>query len=122
MNNAVKISTTSDGLKKEVETNPVNIAKNAAIDKTASSVIGKAGSQLEGTINKKLITNAGQLRTSAKSMVRLTGHNVTRNVKVTAKGYINATAKTLGNTTKKVSEVYTNGYVDFMNKKIDIKQ
>ena len=121
INNTVQVKTSSEGLKVEIQKNAINVIKNTAIDLTVNKVTGKAGSKVESTINKKLITKAGQLRPTAKTIVKFTGNNVTRKATTTTKKIINKTAQITGKTTTSATKAITKPVKNKIKDKTDIK-
>ena len=99
INNTVKVTTSSTGLKTTVEKNAFNIVKNTAIDIAADKVAGKVGGKLEGALSKVGVTNAGRLSSTSRSVVNALGQNVTRSTTATVKAGLKAattvTAKTV---------------------------
>ena len=112
INNTVKVTTSSTGLKTTVETNVLNVAKNATIDLAADGAAGKIGRKFEGALSKVGVTNAGRLSSTAKKVVNALGQNITRVTTATVKAGLKATSTVAGKAVESTVKAATNSQRD----------
>lgn len=93
VNNTIKVTTSSTGLKTEIETNAFNVFKNTAIDLGTDKVAGKLSGKAGGALSKIGVTNAGRLSSTSKAVVKALGVNVTRATTATVKTGLKAVTK-----------------------------
>jgi len=101
INNTVKVSTSKVGIKIDVETNPINIVKNTAIDVVADKLIGKVAPT--NTVQKglsKVGFNKGEVAKTIKDTYKATGNIVNR---ATNESIKSGAKKVVENTSKKVA-------------------
>ena len=101
VNNTVKVKTSDGGIHVDVETNPINIAKNAALDYVADKLVGKAvsGKSLQKTLSKTGF-NQGQVAKAIKDTYKDIGKPITR---ATNQAIKSGSKKLVENTSKKLS-------------------
>jgi RHS repeat-associated protein len=117
INNTVKVTTSSKGLKTEVETNAFNVAKNTAVDLVADGVAGKIGGKVKGTLSKVGVTNAGRLSSKSKAVVKALGGNVTRATTAGVKAGLKATTNVASKAVESAAKAATNNSRDKLKDK-----
>ena len=101
INNTVKVTTSKTGIKVDVEINPINIAKNTAIDVVADKLIGKIAPTT--TVQKGLSKagfNKGEVAKTIKDTYKATGNVVNR---ATNESIKSGSKKLVENTSKKLA-------------------
>ena len=103
VNNTIDINP-SKGFKVTVNTDVANVVKKAATDLVLDGAAGKVGGKVEKVLSKVGVTNAGALSSTAKTIVKALGSNVTRatteSVKAGLKKATTVVAKTTESTVK----------------------
>lgn len=124
-NNVVQLTTTKDGVNLNVETDPNNVVKNAAIDLTVDAV-AKGATPSSKTVQKQLSKtgfNKGQVASTVKDGLKAADIDITRkinqNVKAGSEKLVKGTSGAISTTAESSVKVVTSKTKDEVKTKTD---
>lgn len=114
VNNVVEVKTSSKNAKfgVKVDLNPVNVAKNTAIDLTTDAITGGLAKEAGGATKKALKSSGvtpGKLADETKKIIKSTGNNINRSTNNAVKQGSKQAIKGAEKVTEKGAEVIIKG-------------
>ena len=111
VNNTVKVTTSSSGLKTTIETNTVNVVKNTVIDLAVDGAV-KGATSTAGKVLSKAAINKSALVKAARNNLKATGAKITSSVNKTIKAGADKVVKGTTQAVESGAKAFSNGSID----------